>query len=139
MKRFLTLEYYLGNDRFDLWYLCLGIFSAIIIFAFVGRFIFKRKKNFAPLKSLSDQFYYGYLFFGVLGLLGTFLRRESLPGFSYRAVNYSILILFLAGNVWLVVFYFKRTKKNISNFLEKSRKEKWLKNNARKNKSKKRS
>ena len=126
-KRFLDAQYYLAAERSNFLYIYFTLFFILLVLAFLSKIVLKRKEDFLAYKSFQSQVYFAYLFFGLLGLGATFFRFEKLSGFEPRIIVFSVIGLFLLTNIWLAIFYYKWTKKNIVAFHDKARKDKWLK------------
>ena len=115
------------NEEFKYWYVYLPFFGLFVFLAFLVSMLLKKQDNYKAKKSFERQFFWTYLTFGILGLVSIFARYQSLPIFGSRVMTFSILILFLIVNVWLVYYYRTKTKKELLKFENKKRKEKWLK------------
>jgi len=114
------------GDRFDYWYVYTVFFVLILVLSVVVKAMLKRRQDAVAFKPLGSQFYWCYLTFGILGLASTFMRYENLPIFGNRFLTFTILCIFALINVWLVFFYLKYTRKEVTKFHAKARKEKWL-------------
>ncbi len=130
----MNLRYYLGADylfsttgKFSYWYLYLVLFLAITIFGVVFRIIQSGKEDYKAKENFVKQAFWIYLFWGALGLASVFARSQGLPVFGARIFTLAIIKLFIISNIWLAIYYFKWTKKDVFKLANKKRKEKWLK------------
>ncbi|MDO8507343.1 MAG: hypothetical protein Q7S53_02125 [bacterium] len=128
LNSFLGKEYlFATNEKFKYWYVYLVFFGVMVSLAFIVSIFLKRHDDYKAKKSFEKQFFWTYLLFGFLGLTSLFARSQNLPIFGARIFTFVVIGLFVALNVWLLVYYFKVTKKEQLKFAQKKRKEKWLK------------
>lgn len=128
MNRFFSSEYFFSTgEKFKYWYVYLPFFGALVFLPFLVSFILKRKEDYKAKRSFERQFFWMYLFVGILGLASVFARAQNLPVFGNRFVTFAVLGFFGAANIWLVVYFLKVTKKQQVELSQKKRKEKWLK------------
>lgn len=124
----LSKEYFFDtNEKFRYWYIYLPVFGAMVFLAFATSIFLKRQEDYKAKRSFERQFFWTYLLFGFLGLVSLFARSQNLPIFGARIFAFVILGIFATLNVWLLIYYFKVTKKEQLKFAQKKRKEKWLK------------
>lgn len=115
------------NEKFKYWYIYLPFFGALVFIAFAISILFKRQEDYKAKKSLERQVFWMYLTIGLLGLTSVFARSQNLPVFGSRVFTFSIIVIFALANVWLIIYFFRVTKKQQLKFAQKKRKEKWLK------------
>ena len=115
------------NEKFKYWYIYLLFFTILVFLPLLVSVIFKRKEDYKARRSFERQFFWTYLFFGFLGLASVFARSQNLPVFGNRIFTFIILGLFLAVNIYLMIYFFRVTRKKQLKFAQKKRKEKWLK------------
>jgi len=130
LNQLIDREYLLStNEKFKYWYIYLSFFGGLVFLAFLVSLIFRRQEDYEAKKSLQKQFFWVYISFGLLGLASVFARAQILPVFGNRITTFIILGLFFAANVYLIIYFFKVTKKEQLKLAQKKRKAKWLKKN----------
>jgi hypothetical protein len=81
----------------------------------------------AGYKSFDVQWFWGYFSLGLVGLFVYFSRDQRLPIFGTRIASYLFLTTTMFFSVYLFVYFQKVTKKHIARFVDKERKNKYLK------------
>ncbi|MDD3679158.1 MAG: hypothetical protein PHT36_02865 [Patescibacteria group bacterium] len=85
------------------------------------------KKRHGGYEEFDKLWFWGYETIGLIGLFIFFSRDQRLPIFGTRIASYLVIIAMLIFSSFLFFYFRKFTKKEISYYLEKKRKEKYLK------------
>ena len=73
------------------------------------------------------MWFWGYMAFGLSGLFVIFSVNQNLPMFGTRLAVFIWLALAIIYAIYLTIYFRKVTVKEVLNFKEKKRKEKYLK------------
>jgi hypothetical protein len=128
LSRF-NIDYFFGqpSDTITLWFL-VGFLTVFSLFVVIYSLLLRLKsKSIKPYGSYVKTFFWYNLTFATIGYIHLFGRYENLAMISWRFWMYLLLAIMLAFNGW---FFSKRRQDledEIEKFMNKARKDKWIK------------
>lgn len=128
IKSFFSSEYLLAVPQDSVYEIYFLYLSFLILITVIGaKIYFKFNKRSEAYLDFDKRWFWGYLAIGLTGVFFWFTRNQKLPTFGTRIVSYLWLVSALLYSFYIYYYYQTKTKRNVLDFNEKKRKEKYLK------------
>lgn len=128
VEKYLNWDYLYGvseNVWFQEYLLYVAIF--VILVPVIVAIFFKLRKRSKAYKNFDKKFFWGFLILGLLGLFVWFSVSQSLTTLGSRITVFLWLSSIAIYKTYLYIYFRKVTVKEVTNFHEKKRKDKYLK------------
>lgn len=128
MGKYLSPDYLFQiatETKFEPYYL--GIAVAYLLIVIFLKVFLKIKGREKVYKSFDSLWFWGGVFNSFWGFFVWFSRNQALPFFGTRAFSYLWIIFVVFYNIYLIFYFRRKFSKKLEKYLEKKRKEKYLK------------